>query len=61
MGFGFDILPCDPDYEDENFSYVHDDDDEIDGEDDFLDLDEESDTARPRPKKPGDEDEALPF
>jgi hypothetical protein len=27
MGFGFDILPTDPDYQDENGGWIHDEDD----------------------------------
>jgi hypothetical protein len=57
LGFGFDILPCDPDYEDENFSYVHDDEDD---EGDDFDIDEEADLPSPR-RHGTDDDEALPF
>lgn len=31
-GFGFDILPTDPDYHDENGGWVHDDEEEFDEE-----------------------------
>lgn len=51
-GFGFDILPTDPDYQDENGGWVRDGDDEDDddddeefddGDDDEFDLDESND------------------
>jgi len=36
-GFGFDILPVDPNYRDENGGWVWDDDEESEGEDDSVD------------------------
>ena len=59
-GFGFDILPLDPDYQDERGGWVHDDEDE--DKDEFLD-DEESELTngdgRHLPPDEGDED--IPF
>jgi hypothetical protein len=72
-GFGFDILPTDPEYQDENGGWVWDDDDDDDddfddGEDeDDFDLDEVEDGIPPsmngdgtngRPHPP---DEEIPF
>jgi hypothetical protein len=63
VGFGCDLLPTDPDYQDEHGGWVHLDDDE-DGEDwdeaeDDLpeDLEMGGDTERPG----GDIDEQLPW
>ena len=39
-GFGFDILPTDPEYRDERGGWVTDDEDEDDDEDDFEASDE---------------------
>ena len=70
IGFGFDILPVDPDYQDEFGGWIHDDDEdeEDDAEDENLDeLEIEFDPDRPpvdpKPHKgtrPGP-DEELPF
>jgi hypothetical protein len=58
VGFGCDILPVDPDYEDENFSWVHDDD-EADDDEDFS-VDDNGDRRRQSGEN-GEDDEALPF
>jgi hypothetical protein len=54
-GFGFDILPIDPTYQDENGGWVHcDDDSPLEGEID-PDVSAPGEHARP------DDDEDLPF
>jgi hypothetical protein len=76
-GFGFDILPTDPNYQDENGGWVHcddeeDEDDWEDGEEDwdeFEGLDSQSDLPRQGesgnggdiPPKTGLSDEDIPF
>ncbi len=60
MGFGFDIMPVDPDYRDENGEefWVTDDDES----DDSLDTEEENDDSSTSPDRMGPEDdEPLPF
>jgi hypothetical protein len=51
-GFGFDILPVDPDYQDEHGGWIHDDDPE---DDDDLSLADEEDEGEPS------DDEPLPW
>ena len=57
MGFGFDILPVDPDYQDERGGWVHDDDDTEDAEPDSATPFE---SERPERQSP-DDDERLPW
>jgi hypothetical protein len=65
-GFGFDILPVDPNYRDEHGGWVSFDDDE---EEDGEEFDSEEDGAWPEapdegagpPAPPGDEDDPLPW
>jgi hypothetical protein len=42
MGFGFDILPTDPEYQDENGGWVDCEDDDEDDEEEEEDFDEDS-------------------
>jgi len=68
MGFGFDILPTDPNYRDEHGGWVHCDEeyDEDDLGEDFT-PDAPTDRAKPsgnghgRPKLAGDGDDDIPF
>ncbi len=73
-GFGFDILPTDPNYHDERGGWVHCDDDEYDDEDFDEDLvadgfasDGPHDKAKPsgnghgRPKIAEERDDDIPF
>jgi hypothetical protein len=65
-GFGFDILPIDQDWTDEegNRMWVDDDDDDEEGEFD-LGLDDDDDDDDPpdwnRPRKGGDDDHPIPY
>jgi hypothetical protein len=75
MGFGFDILPTDPDYRDERGGWVHcDDEDDEDEEeydedefDDDLSPDAPSDRAKPggnghgRPRLADNGSDEIPF
>jgi hypothetical protein len=69
MGFGFDILPTDPDYQDERGGWVWCDDEDIDEDDldeDFL-PEASNDSRKPSgnghgPVNPtGGEDDQIPF
>lgn len=63
-GFGFDLLPTDPNYRDENGGWVHldDEEDEFDEWDDEDDLDGPSDGFDPPKDWTGDDDdEDIPF
>ena len=53
MGFGFDILPTDPDYRDEHGGWVHDEDDEDGFDEDDLSEDLISDGPTDRTKPSG--------
>jgi hypothetical protein len=71
-GFGFDILPTDPNYQDEHGGWVHDDDGEEDDDEtecsglDELDFDPdsaespESGNGRGRPRQTGADDQEIP-
>jgi hypothetical protein len=54
-GFGFDILPVDPDYQDERGGWVRDSDDEMDEEELFADDD------APPVEADDDDEGAIPF
>lgn len=56
LGFGFDILPTDPNYRDENggWSFTDDGDEDEDGEWDDL-------PPPPGPRPPGDEGMDVPY
>jgi len=62
-GFGFDLLPTDPNYRDEHGGWVHDDEDEEDDdefdEDDWND--DKPDGFDPPKDWTGDEEEDIPF
>ena len=69
MGFGFDILPTDPDYQDERGGWVWCDDEDSDEDDldeDFL-PEASNDSRKPSGnghgpvKPPGGEDDQIPF
>jgi hypothetical protein len=48
MGFGCDIFPIDPEYEDENFRWIHDeeDEDEFEEEGTEREFDRDADDSR---------------
>jgi hypothetical protein len=54
LGFGCDILPVDPDYQDERGGWVHDDGEDEDG-------DAESRSPFESEQEPPDDDEGLPW
>lgn len=56
VGFGCDILPVDPDYQDERGGWIHDSDDGDDDDESAPPAEDE----RPDEAPPGD-DEALPW
>ena len=60
-GFGFDILPVDPNYQDERGGWVHDD--EEDDDNDFEQLDETDPLAEDddSEKKGKDDETDIPF
>ena len=58
-GFGFDILPVDPTYQDERGGWIQDDDD-VDDNDDESDEDVPLSDEAPSSNAP-DDDEALPW
>ena len=57
IGFGFDILPTDPDYQDENDGWVHDYDED---DEDCLESDEDSIEGEST-SEPSDNDNELPW
>ncbi len=64
-GFGFDILPVDPNYQDEHGGWVHDDeeieDDEESEESDDAEAERFQGGGRPIDESNGDGEESVPF
>jgi hypothetical protein len=64
-GFGFDILPVDPNYQDERGGWVHDDEDIEDDEESEESEDAEAEPfqggGRPIDESNGDGEESIPF
>jgi hypothetical protein len=58
-GFGFDILPVDPEYRDERGGWVYDDDEET--SDDLGEGEELLGGPRPPSESASEDDEALPW
>jgi hypothetical protein len=64
-GFGFDILPVDPNYQDERGGWIHDDEDIEDDEESEESEDAEAEPfqggGRPIDEPNGDGEESIPF
>ena len=56
-GFGFDILPVDPNYRDERGGWVHDQDEDYDEDDSDPDLP----AGDKPPRAPDDDDDPIPW
>ena len=60
-GFGFDLLPTDPNYRDENGGWVYDDDDDEDYDDDEFDEFDDNAPDSFKPPKDWTGDDEIPF